>query len=278
MLSAPARLSLLASLPWLVSGCLIKPKPPVFATLPTPVFTVHNKPNITKDGMTVTVMPINAASMQRFPQVHRLVNVTVPVQQTDVLGNPTGRTVQRTIQVPMTVVPIPAFQVRIANNTGHVLRFTQAVFRLQDNTGKQYPTFASTAELQAWLEASMNASMSTNPHEALLKAQLLQKEGSAISSLQLLNRSVELLKGDQWTGYLIFNLPTGTEHDYQSFINSVQRLTLRMAEIPVATDQADKVTRTAEFDFIFDKGSQPVKAKCPAGTKHPSWNVCSTAR
>ena len=41
----------------------------------------------------------------------------------------------------------------------------------------------------------------------------------AVSGLQLLARSVELLRGDEWSGYLTFNLGTYKPSDYAALMN-----------------------------------------------------------
>lgn len=244
------------------SACVIRRKPPMYTMLPVPTLQVHDRAEVTQDGIIVTVTPITNVNGASFPQVYKTLNISASVDETDPLtGAPTGRKTQGNIQVSSAIVPLPAFHVRIVNDTGHVIRLTGAVFRLEDNTGKKYPTYSGTRELLAWNEATTAASTS----DPAIQAQILQQTERAIDSLQLLNRTVELLKGDEWSGFLVFNL--GTEPDvYTTIMHSVERFKLRLAEFPVETDDAGQVTRTTEFTFSIEKTTKEVDAECPGGT------------
>ncbi len=253
-------LAVLAALP-LAGGC---PKPPMMTTLPAPTFMVHDQAELTQDGMTIAIAPITETSQKRFPQVYKTFDVMVESQDT------MGKVVQVPGRVAGAVVPLPAFQVRIANNTGHVVRFTTAVIRLQDNTGKSYPTFASKDELLSWVDAGV-AETGGSP-------QLAEQIHGAVNNLQLLGRNIELLKGDEWSGYLAFNLDTPTAGKLRAFMNATERLTLRIAEVPTETDDAGAVTKTTEFTFNLDKTTEDIDAQCPGETTEPSWEVCTAVQ
>ncbi len=141
---------------------------------------------------------------------------------------------------------------------------TGAIFRLQDNTGKSYQTFASTQELIAWNQAAV-ASAGVDGNTQM---QLMQQVHSSVGTLQLLTPNIQLLKGDQWTGYLVFNLGSTR---YADLMNGIERFTLRMAEIPVETDAAGNTTRTTEFTFVVDKTMTQLDVTCPGTVKEPSW-------
>ncbi|MCL4223164.1 MAG: hypothetical protein KJZ91_01670 [Myxococcales bacterium] len=258
------RLSL-ALLAGMLGGCVKPPPPPITAKLPLPSLRVHDAEEITQEGMTISVTPITTVNVRRYPQLHKLITVEVP--QRDAAGNVTSTTAQ----VTTTIVPMPAFQVRIANNTGHVVRFTGTVFRLQDNTGRTFQTFGTTAELHAWHAGTLARDLK----DPAVQAQVMQQAAPAFTGLQLLNRNVELLKGDEWVGYLVFNLETDTKESYSAFFNAIERLSVRIAEVPVQTNDAGQVSKVAEFTFIVDKTSEEVDAQCPGDTVTPSWQLCT---
>ena len=245
-------------------------KPPVLTTLPVPTLQVHDQAEVTQDGIIVTVTPIGKANASAFPLVYKTADVTVAVDDVDIFGTPNGKKVPKHMRLQGTIVPLPAFHVRIVNDTGHVIRLTQSVFRLEDNTGKKYPSYAGTDELSAWYAAVTRAS---TPDGALAD-EILRQTASGINALVLLNRTTELLEGDEWSGFLVFNVGSDP-NAYQSIMATVERFKLRLAEIPVETDDAGKATRTTEFTFTIDKAMKEIDAECPAGTTEPSWDVCN---
>ena len=248
-----------------ISGCFLKPKPPVYAKLPVPSIQVHDDEAMSQDGLDVTVTPISVDNVKGFPQIEKTFawNKTTP--------NASGGAAQTTgMTAKVIILPMPAFQVRIANNTGHIVRLTTAVFRLENNVGKKWQTFSSTEELSAWKMAELGADPNIGP-DAL--QQLAVQVQAALGGLQLLTRSVELLRGDEWIGYLVFNFGGVSWAD---LMNNTERFTLRLAEIPVETDDAGAVSKTTEFTFVLDKASAEVDVVCPPGTKEPSWaNGCT---
>lgn len=255
-----------AGLPIVLTDCLpSRSRPaPTTATLAVPSLQVRDQAEVTRDGLTVALNPITVDNFRRFPQIHRMVtwNRSVPVggQLVSVPGN-----------LDTNVVPLPAFQVRIANHTGHVIRFTQSVFRLQDNLGRTYQLFAGTPDLVAWNEGVWAAAATRAPD---ILPQVLPQLRSAVGQLQLLGRSTELLNDDEWTGYLVFNLNVNTDQDYVELLNTVNQLTVRLAEIPVEVNEAGTPTRTTEFAFALDRTQGSLRVTCPEGTA-PSLAQCS---
>jgi|JI10StandDraft_1071094.scaffolds.fasta_scaffold00275_23 hypothetical protein len=251
-----------------VAGCLPKAQPPVMAQLPVPTIRVHGEAQLAADGLDVTITPISGDNVNQFPQVWRTFQVQTPVNSSS------GGTTMQTSSASFAIMPLPAFQVRIANNTGHVIRLTSAIFRLESNTGRKWQTFSSTEELYAW-NAAMMGTYGLAPNA---QAQLVGAVPGAVGGLQLLTRSVELLKGDEWTGYLAFNLGYTRPADYLDLMNQTERFTLRLAELPIETNDAGTATKTTEFNFTLDKATTEVSVVCPAGTTAPSWDICQASK
>lgn len=246
-----------------LGGCVRAP--PVVMTLQAPTIQVHGEPEMTKEGLTIGIAVIGPDNERNFPLVYKRVSWT---------GHEKNPFTDQLIAVERTgttsLVPSPGFQVRIANHTGHVIKFTTAVFRLQDNSGQTYPLSAGTAELIALQETLWDRNVGPDA-----KAGVMPQLSGAIGSLQLLNRNTELLNGDEWTGYLVFNMSVLSQGDYDALLARVERFTLRMAEVPIDVDQAGVVKKTTEFTFTLDKTVKSMRVTCPAETKTPALGVCS---
>lgn len=240
------------------------PPAPVSATIAVPTLRMHDQSEMTRDGLTVSVSPITYDNYRRFPQAHRQVSWTRTVSQGSSVTSVPGT-------VDVNVIPLPSFQVRIANHTGHVVRLTQSVFRLQDNLGRTYPLMTGTSELLAWDESLWGAVGARAPD---ILPQVLPQVRAAVGQVQLLGRSTELLNGDEWAGYMVFNVNVSSEREYLELMSSVNRFTLRLAEIPVEVNEAGVPTRTTEFDYALDLAQASMHVTCPAGTTTPSLDTC----
>lgn len=253
----------------LTSACAMQQDPPVLTRLPVPTVRMHGEAQIASEGLDVTVTPIAADNMQRFPQIWKALSFqrAVPDGQ--------GGVAMRPGTISLAIVPLPSFQVRIVNKTDHVIRLSTAIFRLESNVGKRWQTFASSDELAAW-NMGVVAASGLDPQ---IQSQLVGQFTGLVGSLQLLTRSVELLKGDEWSGYLVFNLGTTKPSDYMDLMASMERFTLRLAEVPVETTDSGAVTKTTEFTFVLDKATTEIAAVCPPKTTQASWeNGCVPKR
>lgn len=247
----------------LVVGCTTPQ--PVRTTMKVPTLKAHDgQAEQTKDGITIAVQAMMPDNEQNFPEVYK--RISWPAQRKNALGQ--VEDYER--EAALAIVPKPAFKVRVVNNTGHAIRFSTVIFRLADNTGKTYSLFGGTAELGAWLENLWTTAMGAGVTERV-RPQLT----SAVSSLQLMGKGVELLNGDEWNGWLVFNLGINSYEDFERVMNSVNRFTLRLAEVPVETSEAGEVKRTTEFTFHLDKTTGDLRVVCPPGTKQPTLSACN---
>lgn len=247
----------------LTVSCAHRPPPtPVTATLPRASLRVHDEPEVTHDGITLAITPVTAENVRRFPQLTRHVTWTETV-----LGR-RGLPMQVTRSFDVGLTPAPSFQVHIVNHTGHVVRFTTSIFRLQDDLSRTYQLFGGAAELTAWVQAQPN--MAARPD-------IMAQASSAAALVPLMNRNTELLNGDDWSGFLVFNLGVSGYHDGVALLDQVNRWTLRIAEVPVDTNEAGVASRTTEFHFVIDRTLVPVSVTCPAGTAMPTWDVCQSS-
>ncbi len=248
----------------LVVGVGCAPPKPYQTTLVMQSLQVHDQAEVTQDNVTISVTPILPDNGQSFPDIYKMVTWTAT--RNDVLGKP--ETYQA--QGASSILPEPAFQIRIANHTGHVIRLTQTVFRLQDDRGKTYQTYDNPAAIESWLENIWTSSFGPQVATAV-KPQF----HPAFENLLLLNRNVELLDGDQWTGYLVFNLGINKAEDFAHFMESITRLTLRLAEVPVEFAEDGTVSRTTEFTFHLDRTALEFDVTCPGSVKTPDLVNCT---
>jgi len=117
-------------------------------------------------------------------------------------------------------------KVAITNNTDHVIRLNRAVIRLFDPSGSQYALLGYD-ELQADL-------MAVRPCPTTASA------APQVRLVPLVNRNVEIVPKTTYAGYLIFKPAT-------TGMAGVWKMSLY--EIPIATDQAGRVTKTTHFDI-----------------------------
>jgi hypothetical protein len=250
------------------------PPQPVYATIQVPTLQVHDQPEVTKEGLTISIRPIMGDTVRSFPQVYKMVTFTVMRHPSGIFGGPDRTKPAQPVQAKseLSIIPLPAFKVSVANHTGHVLKFTQTVFRLETGAGQNYELFSGSNELGAWLENVFNSQPDLGPEVA---TQVMPGLKGALDALPMLNRNRELLNGDEWNGFLVFNLNMTSASDLKKFVNSIDRLTIRLAEVPVALTDAGQVSKTTEFTFVVDKTTSPLRVKCPPGTKSPSTEICS---
>lgn len=215
-----------------------------------PVLRAREQSRVEHDGVTLDIHPVTLENAAIYPELRPMVTF-----------HPDPRSPAKVETAAVPITPLPIFRVEVANHTGHVVRFTRSMFRLEDDLQRRYQVFGNAAELANWAQlwvARHRPDLAADP----LAAGALQQ---AIGSLPLLNRNVELLDGDVWVGWLVFNLNVGDwEASHLGMLQGVRRLRVRIAEVPVELDPAGEPARTAEFDLHFDRVSSPRGAMCPS--------------
>jgi hypothetical protein len=225
-------------------------------SLSHPTLRVQGETEQTHDGLTIAVEPLTYENIARYPDVYRTFTL---------------QTARGTAEARGPILPLPSFRITVTNHTGHVMRFTQSVIRLNDSLQNQFEVIPTTGELAAW-EQQLNAgTISMYPS---FGTQL----SDAVGQLRIFSRNVELLNGDSTTYYLVFRLPLeGDAEDasrsYRALLERITRFSLRIAEVPVEIGEAGQVARTTEFQFDFDRAEYPQSAACRGGGE-PSWAIC----
>lgn len=133
----------------------------------------------------------------------------------------------------MTKVLLPSpgqfwFQVAVTNNTDHVVRLNGVVIRFFDPAGNQFEPMSKD---------DVGAEYSSGRGACLVQA---AQGASQIKSIKLVDRNAELLPNTTITGWIAFK-PDKLQ------IPGVWKLSVY--EVPVATDDAGKVTKTTKFEI-----------------------------
>lgn len=217
----------------------------------------------THDGLRIEIRPVVPDTVNEHPAVRPSFSFAQSTQNSF-----TGQTESTTTNRRIALVPYGlTFAIKITNNTGHVLRFSNSIVRLADQSGRTFSMVGATSELVAWNQPTFAAQVAASP-------QVQTQLQSAVSNIMLFSRSVELLDRDEWRGFLVFN-GFANNSEYPDFMGRVERLTLRIAEVPIAMNEAGAVARTTEFSFVFDKSSYAQPIECtgssPADRSNCHW-------
>jgi len=185
-----------------------------------------NTGTLSKDGLTIEVPNIT-----QMPEVFR---VEVPV--CDRNGNPVVDSGVATMTT-ITALPIGGdlFQVKISNQTDHVVRLTGAVIRLFDPA-------ENPIEPQSKEEVVATATRPSSLAQQGACATAAAKVTDALTTVRFIGPNTELLPGTTTTGYLSFMPPD----------NSVPGTwKLSLYEIPVKVDAAGAAVAKTRFDFAY---------------------------
>lgn len=215
----------------ILAGCGSRPTPRTGLFLD---ISPNSLEQVDKDGIRMGVKAITMENSSSFPAV----STDLPAQ------TPTGPTT-----IPWVDLNIPAFELTILNTTGHILKLTKAVIRLQDDHGAIYepstkPDLENVVEARARKLAADQVTIDT----AAAKGR--------ISTLQLVDQDLALLPGISARAYVTFNYPDEAE----TFLAGRSTLKLMLYEIPVVTNEAGEVTRTANFEFMYDIHTRAIGA------------------
>lgn len=204
-------------------GCGPKPKPVMGFFLD---INKDSLEQVEKDGIRISVKAITMENYSDFPRIFTSLAAETPEGPTT---------------VPWIDVNIPAFELTISNNTGHVLKLSRAVIKLQDDLGTLYDPSTKT-DLEAMADA----------HAQLLAGRQVRIDLPAakgrIKALKLADQGLELLPGIPEKVFSTFNYP----EEPGSFLAGRSSLKLMLYEIPVLTNDAGEVTKTTNFEFIYD--------------------------
>jgi hypothetical protein len=221
-----AALFALASVPSLTAGC--------GPTLSTQVRTETalapgNTGILDKDGLSVQVPNLTAATPEEL-----LAEGTACEPDGKIVIDPLTNG-PKVVKIYATGPDIEAFQVKLANNTDHVVRLQGAVIRLFDPA--ENPIEPLSKE-----DAIAMASRPSMLLEHGVCATSAGKVKDALAAVRFLGPNTELLPGTTTTGYLLFQ-------PRNRVLPGAWKLSLY--EIPVKVDAAGNVVAKTKFDFAY---------------------------
>ena len=189
---------------------------------------------VDRDGIRISVKAITLENYTSFPKVYTALAA-------EALTGPTT--------IPWIDVNIPAFELTILNSTGHVLKLTRAVVKLQDDRGVIYEPSTKTGL------AAMVDTRALKLAADQVRIDLPEARGR-IKTLKLLDPDLVLLPEITEVVYVTFDYP----EEPATFLAKTHSLRLMLYEIPVMTDEAGEVTRTANFEFLYDVSTRAIGA------------------
>jgi hypothetical protein len=181
---------------------------------------------LSKDGLTIEV-----PNLTQMPEVFR---VEVPVCGRD--GNPM---VDSGVVTMQTITALPAagelYQIKLTNQTDHVVRLQGAVIRLFDPAENQIEPQSKDEVVATATRPSSLAKQGACPSAAA-------KVTDALTTVRFIGPNTELLPGTTTTGYLSF-LPANTQ------LPGTWKLSLY--EVPVKVDAAGSTVAKTRFEFVY---------------------------
>lgn len=212
-------------------GCAAKPKTRLGYFLN---INPNSQEQVDKDGIRISVKSITLENYSSFPRIF-----TNLAAQT-----PTGPTT-----LPWVDLNLPAYELTILNDTGHILRFSRSVIRLQDDLGNSYEA-AMKADLEDMVDAYAQQFAARQMTIDIPTAK------GRIKALKILDQNLELLPGLTEKVYATFNYP----QEAAQFLSGKSYLKLMLYEIPVETNDAGEVQKTTNIEFIHDVEARTVGA------------------
>jgi hypothetical protein len=185
-------------------------------------FAPGNTGTLSKDGLTIEV-----PNLTQMPEVFRVETVAC-----DSNGNPVADTM-----TTITALSASAelYQLKITNQTDHVVRLQGAVIRLFDPAENQIEPQTKEEVVATASRPSSLAKQGACPTAAA-------KITDALTTVRFIGPNTELLPGTTTTGYLSF-LPANTQ------LPGTWKLSLY--EIPVKVDAAGAPVAKTRFDFVY---------------------------
>jgi hypothetical protein len=192
----------------------------------------------TRDGLTMEAAVTDIQSMQKDPRLSKTVTA---VKRSDSGSVET--------QVGWVLLNPPAFQVKVTNNTGHVVKMTGAVFKLIDAAGNLYD--ATSKDKMAAQQADAIAGLEAQG--VVLPAASKSQLNAAMRSIKLLDGNTELLPDMTETFFISFDLPVEPTADaVNKWLSEQTALRLKIYEVPTQTNEAGAITKRVAFEYPVD--------------------------
>lgn len=210
------------------------------ASVPKVVTNYYLNPNknssvvIDRDGLSIEVKPITMENYKKFPKIFTPSYSYREIKSGDQL-----------MGGDFLLLSPPAFELTITNTTGHTIAFSKASIKLQDDAGERYDV-SMKSDILDELDNYQSTFTAAGYSFDLIPIK------TKIKTLKIIDRNFEILHGTTEKGYLTFNLGIQKPRDYENFLVAKNYLKVMLYELPIKTDEAGNITKTTNFDFIFD--------------------------
>ena len=254
-----------------VAACGCASTKPYQASFDVPALALKEKNDMVMQGVQMGLAPITRENEASYPQVARLVKWREPDPGAPHTTGSEGRAVPSSATVERSgiieLVPLPAFFVGIANNTGSTLSLSRVKIEVEDSARRPYSAVLSPEPLRQRFFGDITGA---NPFLAGDHA-LMEQLMTQISSLPILNPGITLPNGGVWRGYLVLDINTRTAKEYYSLMKSIQGFTVRFKDMPTGAGSSD-------FVFEMDKADRKTMLTCPGEVSDPSPERCTVAQ
>jgi hypothetical protein len=199
---------------------------------------LHGDGKQTQDGLSIEAAVKDIQSMGKDARLSKKVDA---VRRTD--AGPVE------MQLGWILLNPPAFQVKVTNTTGHVVKMTGAVFKLIDQAGNLYD--ATTKDRMAAQQAD---AISTLEGQGITLTPASKSQlNAAVRNLKLLDSNTEFLPDMSETFFLSFDIGVEpTEQAVNQWLSQQAALRLKIYEVPTQTDPAGAITKRVAFEFPVD--------------------------
>lgn len=240
----------------LVQGCATRVPVTKTKIVKVPEFTLNQTDStpLTQKGLSIKVKPIHGEDIKQHPQFTEMLHYSgyeiKRVYSYEYKQN-INKKVPYSGRFNIPLFPLPAFEVSIANNTKHVIKFTNATLAIEDSNGNLFDVL-SKQDLPSYLEETIRVNLSRMqiPNNANVdnKDQLYADQ----RQVKLIDNNFKVLPGRTAKGYLVFNYGRYTAKDFNSFVFAQQNLNVQLFELPIKVDKAANVLETTSFSLVFD--------------------------
>jgi len=237
---------------------------PYQTTFPVPTLALQEERDLTNAGVSVRLAPVTRESAAKFGLA-----TEVRWRELDRYAAPTGgptsvdsSTIRRSKMLYL--IPMPAFVVAIANQTGGELNLSRVEIQVVDNRQKSYQLVRRSTDLIGKLVADTQGETPYVAEDAVLMGRLV----TAVSQLPLLAAGVSIPNGEVWRGYLVLDVDAHNAKDYYDLMKPIQSFSVRLKNLPTQTQPAN-------LEFLIEKKDISTSLTCPGDVKDPLPETCA---
>jgi len=155
----------------------------------------------------------------------------------------------------MPLLQFPVFEVKVTNNTNHVLKFNSAVMAMEDGSGNLYDILdkKSAKHYVKKVVSTAIEGYGSGYDKARIKSNIDYSDVlSNQSTLTLIDNNFKVLPGRTRTGFISFNIGKHTTSSQRAFLMSQEKLNVQLFEIPIDVNKAGVTIETSSFSFNYD--------------------------